>query len=108
MFTPTVEPLDVEHWLRILEQKFLLLIVTEEQKVRFAAQQLLGSTNAWWDTFNAMQPVDHRVTWQEFTTAFREYYIPAGVLNKKLTEFLDLKQGSMSMMDYVNEFNHLA
>jgi hypothetical protein len=63
MFTPTVEPLDVEHWLRVLEQKFLLLTVTDEQMVRFAAQQLLGSTSAWWDTFNAMQQVDHRVTW---------------------------------------------
>ena len=46
-FTPTAEPLDVEHWLRILEQKFLLLTVTDEQKVRFAAQQLLGSASAW-------------------------------------------------------------
>ena len=54
-----------------------------------------------------MQPVDHRVTWQEFTAAFREYYIPIGVLNKKLMEFLNLKQGSMSVMDYVNKFNHL-
>ena len=76
--------------------------------MRFVAQQLLGSAGAWWDTFNAMQLVDHRVTWQEFTTAFREYYIPASVLNRKLTEFLDLKQGSMSVMDYVNKFNHLA
>ena len=55
-----------------------------------------------------MQQADHRVTWQEFTVAFREYYIPAGVLNRKLTEFLDLRQGSMSMMDYVNKFNHLS
>ena len=61
-FTPTAKPLDAEHWLRILEQKFLLLTVTDEQKVRFMAQQLLGSMSAWWDTFNAMQPVDHRVT----------------------------------------------
>jgi len=55
-----------------------------------------------------MQPMDHRVTWQEFTTAFREYYIPTGVLNRKLIEFLDLKQGGMSVMDYVNKFNHLS
>ena len=68
----------------------------------------MGSASAWWDTFNAMQLVDHRVTWQEFTMAFREYYIPAGVLNRKLTEFLDLRQGSMSVMDYVNKFNHLS
>ena len=40
--------------------------------------------------------------------AFREYYIPIGVLNWKLIEFLDLRQGSMSMMDYVNKFNHLS
>ena len=45
MFTPTTEPLDVEHWLRILEQKFLPLTVTEEQKVRFAVQQLLVSAS---------------------------------------------------------------
>jgi len=37
-FTPTAEPLDMEHWLHILEQKFLLLTITKEQKVRFAAQ----------------------------------------------------------------------
>ena len=71
-FTPTAEPLDLEHWLRILEQKFQLLTMTEELKVHFVVQQLLGSTSAWWDMFNAMQPVDHHVTWQEFTTAIRE------------------------------------
>ena len=37
-FTLSAEPRDAEHWLRILEQKFLLLNVTDEQKVRFAAQ----------------------------------------------------------------------
>ena len=55
-----------------------------------------------------MQPVDHCVTWQEFTAAFREYYVPAGLLNRKLTEFLDLRQGSMSVMEYVNKLNHLS
>jgi hypothetical protein len=65
--------------------------VTDEQKVHFAAQQVLGSASVGWDTFNAMQQVDHQVTWQEFTTTFREYFIPMGVLNRKLSEFLDLK-----------------
>ena len=48
------------------------------------------------------------MTWQEFTVAFKEFYIPAGVLNRKLTEFRDLRQGSLSVMDYVNKFNHLS
>jgi hypothetical protein len=38
MFTPTTEPLDAEHWLHVMEQKFLLLDITKELKVRFAAQ----------------------------------------------------------------------
>jgi len=63
MFTPMAKPLDAEHWLCILEQKFLLLTVTNEQKVCFAAQQLLGSVSALWDTFNAMHQPDHQVTW---------------------------------------------
>jgi hypothetical protein len=36
-----------------------------------------------------MQQVDHQVTWQEFTTTFQEYFIPVGVLNEKLSEFLE-------------------
>ena len=46
-FTSMAEPLDTEHWLRILEQKFLLLTITDEQRVRSVVQQLLGSTSAW-------------------------------------------------------------
>jgi len=45
-FTPSDEPLEAEHWLRTMEQKFRLLRVTDEQKVYFAAQQLLGSIGA--------------------------------------------------------------
>ena len=52
--------------------------------------------------------MDHHVTWQEFTTTFYQYYIPTGLLNRKLSEFLELKQGNMIVMEYVNKFNHLA
>ena len=85
------EPLEVEHWLRAMEQKFRLLEVTDEQKVYFASQQLLGSIGAWWETFQAMELPDHPATWQEFSTAFREFFIPAGVINQKVTEFLELR-----------------
>ena len=43
-----------------------------------------------------------------FTTAVREFFVPAGVINWKVTEFLELHQGSMTLMGYVNKFNHLA
>ena len=46
-----------------MEQKFRLLGVTDEQKVYFVAQQLLGSIGAWWETFQATEQPDHPTTW---------------------------------------------
>ena len=50
-----------------------------------------------------MQSMDHHVTWREFTTAFHQYYIPTSLLNRKLSEFLELKQGNITVMEYVNK-----
>ena len=55
-----------------------------------------------------MQQPDHPATWQEFTTAFREFYIPAGVINQMVMKFLELRQGNRTVMEYVTQFNHLA
>ena len=52
--------------------------------------------------------MDHPTTWQEFSTAFREFFIPAGVINQKVTEFLELRQGNRTVMEYASKFNHLA
>ncbi|XP_066375133.1 uncharacterized protein [Miscanthus floridulus] len=91
-----------------MEQKFRLLGVADEQKVSFAAQQLLGFAGAWWDTFQAMEQPNHPATWRKFSTIFREFFIPASVINQKVTEFLELRQGNKMVMEYMNKFNHLA
>ncbi|XP_066365034.1 uncharacterized protein [Miscanthus floridulus] len=107
-FTPSDKPLEAKHWLRTLEHKFWLLRVANEQKVHFASQQLLGSAGAWWETFQATELPDHPATWHELSTAFREFFIPAGVINQKVTEFMEQHQGSRTVMEYVTQFNHLA
>ena len=58
--------------------------------------------------FSAIQPAGHQVTWEEFKLAFREHYVPEGVLQMKLEEFIRLKQGGDSVMQYLNKFNHLS
>ena len=55
-----------------------------------------------------MEQPNDPTTWQKFTTTFQELFIPTGVINQKVTEFLQLCQGNRSVMDYVNKFNHLA
>jgi hypothetical protein len=56
----------------------------------------------------AVQPAGHQVTWDEFKLALREHYIPEGVLHMKQEEFIRLKQGGDTVMQYLNKVNHLT
>jgi len=62
----------------------------------------------WWDHYHGMLPADHAVTWEEFKMAFRAHHIPAGLLERKLNEFLNLTQGSHTVLQYAQAFNHLC
>jgi hypothetical protein len=108
LFTEAGEPLEADHWLRVMESKFGLLCYTEVQKTLFIAQQLRGDASAWWANYTATRPADYHVPWAEFCDAFHAHYIPAGVMRKKHQEFMDLKQGERSVHDYSKQFNHLA
>ena len=55
-----------------------------------------------------MFPEGTRFTWAQFKEAFRAHHVPAGVIRRKLTEFLALKQGNNSVMQYAQNFNILS
>ena len=91
-----------------MEQKFGLIRCTETQKPMFAAQQMRGPASTWWANFTAIQAERHFVMWVEFKQVFRDHYIPDGVLQMKLEEFVRLKQGGDSVMQYLAKLNHLS
>jgi hypothetical protein len=93
LFVKVEDPLEADEWIRVIEQKFRLIRCTETQKPLFVAQQLRGPVSTWWGNYVAIQPAGHQVTWDEFKLAFREHYIPEGVLHMKQEEFMKLKQG---------------
>jgi hypothetical protein len=43
-----------------------------------------------------------------FRTTFRAHHVPQGVIKLKNKEFQDLKQGSMSMNEYITKFTQLS
>jgi hypothetical protein len=55
-----------------------------------------------------MQPAGHVVTWDEFRTTFRALQILEGPIERKLDEFLNLTQGTRTVMQYAQVFNHLC
>jgi hypothetical protein len=59
-------------------------------------------------TTSVMLRVDREVSWEEFKTAFRGHHIPAGILDRKLNEFLALNQGTRTVLQYTQAFNDLC
>ena len=72
------------------------------------SQQLRGPARTWWDHFLAMQPEDREVEWREFKAAFRGHHISAGIMDRKLNEFLALTQGNRTVLQYAQAFNDLC
>jgi hypothetical protein len=48
------------------------------------------------------------VEWREFKAAFRGHHIPAGIMDRKLNEFLALTQGNRRVLQYAQAFNVLC
>jgi hypothetical protein len=48
------------------------------------------------------------ITWREFTEAFYGVYIPSGLTEMKLGEFLALNQGTKTVTQYLHAFNNLS
>jgi hypothetical protein len=80
----------------------------DDTKTRFAALQLHRPARTWWDHLRAMLPADHEVTLEEFKTAFMGHHIPVGILDRKLNEFLELTQGTHTVLQYAQAFNDLC
>nr|CAD41297.2 OSJNBa0020J04.2 [Oryza sativa Japonica Group] len=101
--------MEAEDWLRIIEKKLTLVRVRETDKVIFAVNQLEGPASDWWDTYKEARENDAgEPTWEEFTAAFRENFVPAAVMRMKKNEFRWLRQGNTTVQEYLNKFTQLA
>jgi hypothetical protein len=54
--------------------------------------------------FEAMQPEGQVMTWDAFKTKFRKAHIPSGLIKIMRDKFLNLKQGGMSITEYLDKF----
>jgi hypothetical protein len=78
------------------------------ERVVLASHQLSGPAANWWDAYVEAHEESESINWPEFRAAFRAHHVPQGVIKLKKMEFQDLKQGSMSVNEYVNKFTQLS
>jgi hypothetical protein len=69
---------------------------------------LEGPTVDWWDAYVEAHEEPESINWQEFKNSFHSHHVPLRVMKLKRKEFEDLKQGSMSVSEYVTRFTQLS
>ncbi|KAJ8771340.1 hypothetical protein K2173_026517 [Erythroxylum novogranatense] len=96
-FYGSTDPAEAEGWLER----------TEREKYDYVVSLLQGPAYQWWKTVSGSTTRPCSLTWEDFLIAFRENYMPKIYMDRKMKEFLDLKQGKLSVADYEIRFNEL-
>jgi hypothetical protein len=99
-FSNSVDPLQADDWQKSIDKMLNIAQCSNREKVLYASGRLTGPAADWWDAYYAALAVINTITWTKFSTQFRNYHIPAGLMKIKRKEFLSLKQGSMSLSEY--------
>ena len=97
-----------DHWFMQIENVLEPMeIASDTTRIRLAAFQLEGEARVWWRCVRTSRDLEVR-TWAEFQELFMGKYCPETARYAKAQEFLELKQGATTMMDYVARFTELA
>ena len=82
-------------------------ITSDTTRIRRAAFQLEGEAQVWWNWAKTSRDLE-AMTWVEFQELFMGKYFPDTARHAKAQEFLELKQGTMTVIEYLARFTELA
>ena len=107
-FTGGGDPMVANHWFMQIENVLEAMKITSDTtRVRLAAFQLEGEARVWWRWVRTSRDLEV-MTWAEFQELFMGKYFLEIARHAKAQEFLELKQGATTVMDYVARFTELA
>ncbi|XP_026388102.1 uncharacterized protein LOC113283153 [Papaver somniferum] len=106
IFHGTEEPTDAEKWLLGIKKELKVMLVSEEDKVRFVTYMFHGDADFWWSSIERMENVS-RMSWERFEELFLEKYFPPTAQAAKCMEFALLEQGDMSVTQLDKKFAEL-
>ena len=107
-FTGRGDPMVAYHWFMQIENVLEAMEITSDTtRIMLATFQLEGEARVWWRWARTSRDLEV-MTWSEFQELFMGKYFPETARHAKAQEFLELKQGAMTVMDYVARFTELA
>ena len=98
----------VDHWFWQMENVLEAMDITSDAaKIRQDVFQLEGESQVWGDWVKTSKDLE-AMTWAEFHGLFMSKYFPATARHAKAQEFLELRQETMTVMEYMARFTELA
>ena len=107
-FTGGGDSMVADHWFMQIEKVLEAMKITSAAtRIRLATFQLEGVAQVWWKWARTSRDLE-AMPWAEFQELFMGKYFPDTTRHAKAQEFLELKQGTMTVMEYVARFTELA
>ena len=108
IFTGGGDPMVADHWFMQVEKVLEAMKITSDTtRIRLVAFQIEGEAQVWWNWENTSRDLE-AMTWAEFHDLFMGKYFSDTTRHAKAQEFLELKQGTMTVLEYVARFTELA
>ncbi|XP_058180064.1 uncharacterized protein LOC131298599 [Rhododendron vialii] len=110
--TPTfhgdTNPVVAETWLNEVKMILRTLGITQDgDRVALTTYQLKGEARYWWDLMEATHTIAN-LTFAQFKALFLDKYFPTPLRLAKEQEFLNLKQGTLTVTQYAAKFEELS
>ncbi|XP_027772717.1 uncharacterized protein LOC107018809 [Solanum pennellii] len=109
IFTGAKTSEDPQEFVDEVHKILVAMGATDIEKVELASYQLKDVAQTWckmWQDSRVLGRVP--VTWELFKTTFLERFFPREMREAKLEEFINLKQGSMTVREYSLKFVKLS
>ena len=108
IFTVGGDPMVANHWFMQVEKVLEAMEITSDMTIiRLDAFWVEGEAQVWWNWANSPRDLE-AMTWAEFHDLFMGKHFPDTAHHEKAQEFLELKHGTMTVMEYVTRFTELA
>ncbi|XP_016178179.1 uncharacterized protein LOC107620551 [Arachis ipaensis] len=108
-FRGSTNPTEADNWFQAIERALKARHVPNKQYVKFAAYQLLGEAQHWWqEECFLLQLQNANIPWDVFQTAFYKKYFLESARKANEMELMQLNQGFLSVADYTSRFEELC
>ena len=97
-----------DHWFRQVERVLKAMWITfDATRIKLATFKLEGESQIWWDWAKVSRDLE-MMTWGEFRELFMSKFFSETARHMKAWEFLELRQGSRMVLEYIAKFTELS